>query len=825
MEQRWHPWGVRVTFADCVLDTDTRELSRQGKPVAIEPQVLRVLEYLVANRERTVTRDDLLVAIWNGPYVSDAALTSRIRSAREAVGDNGRDQRVIKTLRGIGYRFVADASEQPEPSELLGWPDAAVGDLVGRESDFDEVNRLIDTREIVTLCGPGGVGKTALAMAVAANAAGAGHEVRVIDLSGLAPGADAEVIPRVAAELGVQPSPDMDHLGNVVRALSTMSRPVMVIDNAEHVIDGVRELLAEAVRTRSGVRFLVTSRRRLDLSTETTYIVSALKIEDAVTLFRGRADAVGAGTMPSREQSAALCERLDRLPLAVEVAAARVARSGLATTTGAIEDGRLDRLRGHHDAAERHESVAATVDWSLDLIDPDAHALLTRLSVFAGTFTLSAARDVCSGGEVPDHRVSAVLDELSEMSLVEPIPSDGDGDQRYRMLFTIRQRALSRLEGSQDGAAPWRARHASYYLERARQLHAEIESDACLHWGQWLRQEADNLRLAYREGIDLGDPSLYLGIVASIARESILQLRFDVLDWLDEAIELARPTARNSKDYLVAIAVASEATGLVGWPARQAELLEELAAAQHPLSEIPREAVFVRWLPQFFSGEFPVDEATQVFEECERLGRLDVGADILLTLAMIRNYQHGDLPAARQDAERLIEIVDAVPLTRSKGYARYALAETWLHDEPNLALALLDEAVDHARLLGHRLLEGVALVGLATAARNTGDNDGSRSHLIAAIEGFARQGSWQNQWVALRTAVETLAASGRTEAAVALNDALDHTAACPAVFGDQARRIKSALRNASGERAGAANLARYWPRERIVEHALAALTT
>jgi predicted ATPase/class 3 adenylate cyclase len=343
--------------------------------------------------------------------------------------------------------------------------------LVGRERELEELVALLsDGTRLLTVTGTGGTGKTRLALQVAAELVGTLHDgVFWVPLAGLS---DHELVPSEIARTVGAP----DDLAGFLRGRELL----LLLDNFEHLLDAapaVRALLAAS----SEVRVLVTSRMPLRVSAEQEYRLDPLPDDDAATLFIERARGVGR-ELTIDATVAKICQRLDGLPLAIELAAAR--------TKLLAPERLLERLGtalpvltgGPRDAPERQRTLRATIEWSHDLLDPAGQALFARLAVFAGTFPLTAAEDVASAD-------LDGLQALVDSSLVKPI-----GEDRFLMLETIGEYALERLEES-GNAEELRRRHAAFFVVLAEEAYAR-RFDAEAVWSARLDADHDDLRRA-----------------------------------------------------------------------------------------------------------------------------------------------------------------------------------------------------------------------------------------------------------------------------------------------------------------------------------------
>lgn len=401
--------------------------------------------------------------------------------------------------------------------------------FIGREEEIDRVVELLEDNRLVTLTGPGGAGKTRLAVEAAERLTE--RMPGGVWLAELAPVGDpAEVPQALLTALGLReraligqvrgaPPATTEAVERLVAALAG-ERLLIVLDNCEHLIDASARLADRLLADCPGVRILATSREALGITGETLWPVPPLAFPDldastsradplsypAVRLLAERGAAVRPGFTvdADRESVLAICRRLDGMPLAIELAAAR-----LRTMTAAQIAGRLDdRFRlltgGSRTALPRHQTLRAVVDWSWDLLDEPERVLMRRMSVFAGGATLESVEEVC-GGDVFD-----ALIDLVEKSLVVV-----DGSGRYRMLETIRAYSASRLSQAGEARRVRRA-HAHHFLELAETAEPLLRTREQMEWLKRLTEEHDNLHSALRWAIDVSDAALAVRYVAAL---------------------------------------------------------------------------------------------------------------------------------------------------------------------------------------------------------------------------------------------------------------------------------------------------------------------
>jgi predicted ATPase/class 3 adenylate cyclase len=449
-------------------------------------------------------------------------------------------------LRDLGEHRLRDLPEAEHLFQvtIVGLPDGFPGlrgtegntrglpvpetSLVGRETALGEVVALLDARRLVTLTGPGGTGKTRLALAVAHHlAAAASDGARFVALEEATE--RAEVSAAIAAELGILETPDRDLEAGVSRFLRDRAM-LLVLDNFEQVVEAaplVAELLAAAPR----LRLLVTSRAPLRVSGEQLYEVPPLALPDAaagqrpdvlaqvpaVALFVERARAARHDFTLTEENAGAvegICRRVDGLPLAIELAAARVRLLPPAAILARL-DRRLALLTGGaRDLPARQRTLRGAIEWSYDLLDPAERTMLDRLSVFAGGWTPEGAAEVANPGDELGMDTLDLLDSLADKSLVHA-GADEEGAARLSMLQTVREFATERLDVD-PGRDDVRRRHAEHMAAFAERAEPELRASAIREWQHRLRHDEENLRGALRWTLHHEVPDLGLRIAGSL---------------------------------------------------------------------------------------------------------------------------------------------------------------------------------------------------------------------------------------------------------------------------------------------------------------------
>ncbi|MCB9484585.1 MAG: winged helix-turn-helix domain-containing protein [Dehalococcoidia bacterium] len=463
------------TFDDFELDADAFELRRAGQPVPMEPQVFEVLALLVENAGRVVPKDEIIQAVWPSGFISDAALNSRIMAARKAVSDDGEQQRMIRTVRGRGYRFVGDVSHAGTPTaptlERHDRSDAVPGpsplplqvpttSFVGRDSELGRLAELLKrpTCRLVTIAGPGGVGKTRLANQLASRLRVAGAQVTVIGLHGVETIHDMHLA--IAREMELQlTGPTVEQ---IAAALANHDG-TLVLDNIEPLLPDAAASLSRLVTETATLRVVVTSREVVGLRDEWVFPIGGLAqtagndgISDAERLFMEREAQAGLESDGSSDDAVRrICEQVDGMPLGLELAAALrryLSREEIAAHIAAD----LGVLRSDlRDVPQRHRSVPGLLDESLRRLDPDALDALLAMSVFEGSFALASAHRV-AGAPLP------VVRGLVDRSLLQTTGG------AYSLHPLLRQLARERLGPLRHSIEQVHAGHYADFMDRCR---------------------------------------------------------------------------------------------------------------------------------------------------------------------------------------------------------------------------------------------------------------------------------------------------------------------------------------------------------------------
>ena len=639
--------------------------------------------------------------------------------------------------------------------------------LVGRERELTELASAIRSgRRVVTLTGAGGTGKTRLA--VQAGLELVEHFPNGVLFVGLAPLTDAGlVIPAIAQTVGVRESPGEPLLDTLAAHLE-MRRLLLILDNLEHVVDAAADVAALVSRA-GGLTVLATSREPLRIDAEQEFPLAPLEAADAIELFSDRATLVDPD-FEADGPTAEICERLDGLPLAIELAAARVRLLPPSTMLERLER-RLPLLRSSaRDIPDRQRTLEATIDWSYGLLSPVEQELFRNLAVFAGGCSLDAAETVCSAD--PD-----VLEALVQKNLVLQ-RRDVEGNARFLMLATVREFADDQLEARDPGAV--QRSHAAWVCTLAEEAEPHLLGQGQVRWMGRLDEEFANIRAAVGTSLAAGDAETALRISAALvdfwdARGSYDEAR----GWLHRGLAAYDGT----DDQLRARSLLAAA--LAAFNSADVEEAESLTAQS---LEISRSAdsgrVHTRGLIQMAAlamlrGDFArtVALAGPAAAVAEAAGD-DIMCAFALNLLAVGRYELGD----QDDGERLF--AEAARLLRAAGDRRdLAILEANLAEA---ALVAGDYATARGRYqsalalsgeLGDRGREPSYHLGMAVAELFEESLDSAAEHVSTALIGGRNVGDIATVIGAMSCAAGVLAARGDPAAASVLRGIVEHASA------------------------------------------------
>ncbi|MEM7443290.1 MAG: winged helix-turn-helix domain-containing protein [Pseudomonadota bacterium] len=531
----------QYAFLEFTVSASIRELHERGAPVAIEPKVFDLLLFLIENRERVVTRDEIIDAVWDGRFISDGALSTAISALRRVLGDDGQRQRLVKTVHGRGFRFVGDiegASTAATSAQLdeIGAPNPSNLNrrrrtLIGRESERAALADLVQPGTLVSIVGPGGAGKTALAIEVALTC---GDNFR-----GGTWFCDFAPIQTGQVESAVMGAMDSSAGAGRVDAATIAERigsspTLLIFDNCEHVIDDAAQLADELSQQAPNIALLTTTREALELRDEQLFRLAGLEVDQgdsvAVDLFHHCAKRIVDLPRTGRtdEVISDIVKRLEGLPLAIELAVPRLASNTPAELLRALDD-QLSVLATRRPQGEaRHRTMDDTIAWSFELLSDIEQKTLVDLSIFSGAFTVQAAEAVCESANT-----RGVLHDLIGQSMVAFIP--GSPASRFRLLEPIRQFAERQLDDA--GKAALRERHATWFAARVKDLSQQMRGSNEIEACEALTAEWSDFGRSLEWGREHSRSDVAVAPLAALGIHLLWQLRIEGFNWLEAGVE------------------------------------------------------------------------------------------------------------------------------------------------------------------------------------------------------------------------------------------------------------------------------------------------
>jgi predicted ATPase len=621
--------------------------------------------------------------------------------------------------------------------------------LHGRRREVDHIESMLRSERAVSLTGPGGVGKTRLAGAIAEDHAAAGGTVHYLPLASV-PARTATLVELLAGALGLRVESPQHALAAIQERLGTEAQ-LLVIDNCEHVLDGARDLVDGLLAVPSNLTILTTSRRPLGLTAECVVRVGPLTEpsaggdddwEPALRLFVERARRVRPTWQPVPAELAkarAIIARLGAIPLAIELAAGRLSSFALDDLAARLDQA-LDLLAdGRPTAAVRQSSLRNTLKWSYELLNDDEQRLLRHLSVFADGADLTAVELVGSGIGLPAGGASE-LAALVDSSLVD---ADLDTDARYTMLEPVRAFAGWHLNRSVD-----RPTAAALFARWARQTAATIDLDGRgpneRTADQRLRRELRNLRAAHRAALDSDDLDTAISISASVMRVGTFRDLSDIWVW---ALDLAdHPDLTGHPRAAHALGAAAEAAWLNGDLDRAGRLGQhgltiddQCVSCRHALASV-----------QLFRGD-----PAGAYELWAGISEHD--GSYLAQTGLAAVYA-GDVITAETVLDRARAWAAEHGAPTDVAVARYATGE--LLGPETTAVEHYEQAIALTRDVGSTFVEGIATVGLASIQAAAGRPDDALRLYERVVRYWLRTGNWTQQWTTLRNLATLLAELG-----------------------------------------------------------------
>jgi predicted ATPase/DNA-binding winged helix-turn-helix (wHTH) protein len=779
---------VILRFANCELDLGRVVFRRDGQEVHVEPQAFDVLTYLIERRGEVVRKAELLDHVWGDRFVSESALTTQIKSVRQAVGDAGKAQRIIRTVHGKGYEFIAEihTTDDDEPSVpsveerqlSVGSLPASVQKLIGRDELLDLLVVQVATSRLLTLVGTGGVGKTSVGYELARRvAAGFRDGVYLVELVTVVDeGATFEAF-ATALDVNTRQRASIDD------AIVDMLRPrhvLLLLDNCEHLVESVAGLVTRILRAAPNVSIVATSREPLAIASEQVWTIEPLptggEMDDvrfaiagfpAVALFVERARAAD----PSFELNAAttpavleICRRLDGIPLAIELAASR-ARAIDVNEIALRLDERFRLLKGVRRGTDpKHRTLHDAISWSYDLLTENEQHLFAALAVFAGPFDLGAAEAVGAGGDVLD-----LLTRLTERSILA-VRRPASGGTRYELLETLREYGRQRLDDSRS--VELFTAHAQYFASFAKTAASAFQSSNEAFAVAQCEAAFSDLRAAQRFSLQIGDVDTAMTLIGSVREYAMRALRYEVFSWAEAAS--AVPEA--SGHPLLPLMRALHAYG--AWVRGEYDLAVSLATeARRDEAAIgsPSSGLVERVLANVFYtisrvGDGTLEAARQV-ELAEESGNASLLAHACYMCSVAASstgaFDEGRALAARarKAGERTGSPTDLASAFVADAYAA--------DPDDDLALAAFSTADRLARSAGNRWMSAFARTEASGILVRRGHLLEACGELAELVDLWYRAGEWSQQWHTLSRCMMALDGIGQPEIAAEVVGAID----------------------------------------------------
>ena len=746
-----------LTFGPFILQFPQRALLKDGVPLKIGSRALDILVMLVEHAGALVSTRELCDSVWAGSVVEEGALRVHLSALRKVLGDGPHGARYIVNETGRGYRFAAPVTRAeaaspaspPAPSQATPPLGAralpvALARVIGREDVIAGLTAQLPERRFLTIAGPGGMGKTTVAVAVAHRfAQRTGMRAVFVNFAPVSAGTSAAST--IASALGVAVSSG-DPVPDLIHALGA-SPVLLVLDNCEHLIDAAAALAEQLLQGSPGVHLLVTSREPLRAEGESVHRLAALPSPEAaagvslgdaahfpaIALFHDRARAANDRFALSEANLNAvvdICRRLDGIPLAIEFAAARVGLMDVHAIAARLDDRFALLTQGRRTALPRQQTLRATLDWSYELLQPAERQVLRRLSVMRAAFGMDAAAAVAACGELDDLAVFDATTGLVAKSLIACATDNPDAP--YRLLDTTRHYAHMRLEEANE-LDDVRRRHALHCCAIFADPVAAWEGKAPRQWLAIHSQRIDDVRAAFDWAArQRSDPKLAIDLLIVTAPLWFhLSLPHEFLGMAEHAIAAAETSDLAGKEQHIELLAAY---GHALWHTRgpagdMARAFEQAWAAAQRLGDtgLALRTLWGVWAQRILAGRYTesLEHAIAFNTAAAQIGDLPTTQTGDHMCALSHHFL-GDHDAARA----LIESVmarDKDPVRAT--HANHAQVDgqvaamallmriLWLQGETDAAMALAHECAAQALEIDHDLTicYGLAIGSIAIA--------------------------------------------------------------------------------------------------------------
>jgi predicted ATPase/DNA-binding winged helix-turn-helix (wHTH) protein len=756
---------VAFAFGECLLYPRRRQLLAELQPIKLGSRAFDILVVLVEAEGRLVTKNELLKRVWHNTTVEEKNIAAQVAAVRKAL-PNGDE--LVKTDAGRGYRFTGNVRRivgEPEvtpasgSSEAIAEPSCSPSTnlsvplfpLIGRERELAGLQSLMASCRLLTLTGAGGIGKTKLGFEAARLVTQ--HFADGVWAVELAPLMEPELVPNaIARTLGIASGANRNLLDQLVGVLQH-KHLLLVIDNCEHLVETVAYVTETLLRGCPRLHIAATSREPLAAEGEHIFRVSPLAVppagikdiekalaHSAVQLFVERMRAADHAFVPDADTLSGIskiCRYLDGLPLAIELAAGCVASIGVDALVGRFDDRFQLLTGGRRCASKRHQTLAATLDWSYALLTPAEQAILRRIAVFAGSFTLESARAIAAGDDIALAEVADHVARLVRKSLVTSDIRDSTG--RYRLLETTRDYARDKLAGSGEFGAVAR-RHAEYYRDMLERTQSHWRTTAAASLAAKHAPEIDNIRTAINWAFEQGgDPKLGIALTAAaVPLWTVLSILGECQGLVEAALSCLRGGAHNQPRHEMQLQAALARSSM--WA--KSAVAEVYAASSRALdlaeqvedTEGQLDALYSLWIHQLRLGRYRSSlSLTRKFQEVARKvddvpAMLTGGRNEGATLLHLADYRQA-LKVFHFVLEHMTPDIRRILMARF-GFdpfigVRIGMAQiAWFQGFPDQARRIVQELIDEVDVLHHAYSQCVALsCGICGVATYLGDVD------------------------------------------------------------------------------------------------------
>jgi predicted ATPase/DNA-binding winged helix-turn-helix (wHTH) protein len=721
-----------ISFGPFRLSPKARLLEKDGAPLHIGGRALDILVFLAERPGVVVDKRDLIKQVWSDVNVDEGSLRFHITALRKVLGGGAAGARYVVNVPGRGYCFAASLTRDEFPPGALvnstspprSLP-APPTKMVGRIQTIEKISSELSQHRFVSIVGPGGIGKTSVALSVGHQQLDVlGGQVFFVDFGALR---DARLASgSIASALGLSVGAE-DPLPGLLTSLRDR-RMLLIFDSCEHILDALAPLAERLIRDLPTLQILATSRESFRAEGERVFRLfpldcppkrDGIRVDEllaypAAQLFIERIAASLSEFQLSEAEApliAEMCRRLDGIPLAIELAAGRVNAYGIAGTASLLNTRFSLLWRGRRTAIPRHQTLGAALGWSYDLLSPIESAVLRRLSVFVGPFTLEGALAVTCHDELTEATAVEVIADLLSKSLITAVSAERSS--RYRLLDTTRAYALNKLDEATETDV-FAGRHAEYFLDLFGRAEADSETLPVSEWLSAYGPQIDNVRAALDWAFSAnGDRSL--GVALTVALVPLL-IRLSLFGECRERTELALANLDQAGDRMRMQLLAA-----LGWSlmygegrargagpvlATTLELADRLNDKDHRLR-----ALWGLCIDQFNNGEF--GKALQFSHRfTEAAQQSPDPTDLMLAdrLMAVSLHYLGDQKGARHHIDRvdanlhlLAEKPRIFPLDLRISTHYFRARILWLQGLADQALTLVAKNVEEGRANHHAL--------------------------------------------------------------------------------------------------------------------------